>query len=67
MSLQIYVAHTGQRFTADPVAFGSLDAFRSWISKSTSIPPQDQVLLSTRGKHVKLQALLTDVRSSEER
>ncbi|OCK86217.1 hypothetical protein K432DRAFT_376876 [Lepidopterella palustris CBS 459.81] len=60
MSLQVAVAHTGQRLDADPVTFNSVDAFRAWISKATQIPTQDQILLTPRSKHVKLQALLTE-------
>ncbi|KAJ9667995.1 oligomeric, coiled-coil, peripheral membrane protein [Coniosporium apollinis] len=60
MSLQLLVAHTGSRLDADPASLSSLDALRSFIAKATSIPPHDQILLTTRGKHVKLQALLTE-------
>ncbi|KAI9786640.1 MAG: oligomeric, coiled-coil, peripheral membrane protein [Geoglossum umbratile] len=60
MSLQIFIAHTGERLRADPVLFNSLDAFRSWISRGTSIAPQNQILMTARGKQVKLQTLLTD-------
>ncbi|CAN9316528.1 unnamed protein product [Alternaria alternata] len=60
MSLQIAVAHTGQRLDADPVAFASVDALKHWISRVTDIAPEQQVLLTTQGKHVKLQALLTE-------
>ncbi|KAF2633943.1 hypothetical protein BU25DRAFT_15806 [Macroventuria anomochaeta] len=60
MSLQIAVAHTGQRFDADPVAFGSVDALKHWIARATEIPPELQILLTPAGKHVKLQALLTE-------
>lgn len=61
MSLQIAVAHTGQRLDADPVAFSSVDALKFWISRATEIPPESQILLTPQGKHVKLQALLTEV------
>ncbi|KAF2244292.1 hypothetical protein BU26DRAFT_533747 [Trematosphaeria pertusa] len=60
MSLQIAVAHTGQRLDADPVGFNSVDALKHWISRATEIPPEHQILLTPRGKHVKLQALLTE-------
>lgn len=62
MSLQIAVAHTGQRLDADPVGFHSIDTLKQWISRETQIPPHDQILLTPRGKHVKPQALLTEVR-----
>ncbi|KAF2814304.1 uncharacterized protein BDZ99DRAFT_379763 [Mytilinidion resinicola] len=60
MSLQVAVAHTGQRLEADPVSFNSIDALKAWIAKATQIPPQDQILLTTRSKHVKPQTLLTE-------
>ncbi len=61
MSLQILVSHTGERLRADPVSFGSLDAFRSWLAQASAIPSQRQILLTPRSKHVKLQTLLTEV------
>ena len=64
MSLQIAVAHTGQRLDADPVSFSSIEALKHWIASATQIPPEYQILLTPRGKHVKLQALLTEVRSA---
>ncbi|KAI8936908.1 hypothetical protein NX059_006140 [Plenodomus lindquistii] len=60
MSLQVAVAHTGQRIDADPVAFGTVEALKHWISRATEIAPESQVLLTAQGKHVKLQALLTE-------
>ncbi|KAJ4382358.1 oligomeric, coiled-coil, peripheral membrane protein [Didymella sp. IMI 355093] len=60
MSLQIAVAHTGQRIDADPVAFASVDALKHWIARATDIPSELQILLTPAGKHVKLQALLTE-------
>ncbi|EOD48937.1 putative autophagy-related protein 11 protein [Neofusicoccum parvum UCRNP2] len=60
MSLSVFVAHAGKRLDADPVVFSSLDALKAWINNATKIPPQDQILLTPRGKHVKLQTLLTE-------
>ncbi|KAJ9213726.1 hypothetical protein DTO166G4_4657 [Paecilomyces variotii] len=60
MSLQIYIAHTGERLLADPVSFASPDALRSWIARSTSISPQRQILMTARGKNVKIQTLATE-------
>ncbi|KAF1978344.1 Taz1-interactin-like proteing factor 1 [Bimuria novae-zelandiae CBS 107.79] len=60
MSLQIAVAHTGQRFDADPVGFNSVEALKQWIATVVDIPPEHQILLTPRGKQVKLQALLTE-------
>lgn len=64
MSLQIAVAHTGQRLDADPVSFNSVDTLKQWIAAATDIPPEYQILLTPRGRHVKLQALLTEVTES---
>lgn len=63
MSLQIAVAHTGQRLDADLVGFNSIDQLKEWIANATNIPAASQILLTPRGKHVKLQALLTEVRA----
>ncbi|PGH27427.1 hypothetical protein AJ80_00905 [Polytolypa hystricis UAMH7299] len=60
MSLQIYIAHTGEHLLADPVSFASPDALRSWIARNTSIPAQRQILMTARGKNVKLQTLATE-------
>lgn len=61
MSLQIAVAHTGQRLDADLVGFNSIDALKQWIQAAAQIPAASQILLTPRGKHVKLQGLLTEV------
>jgi autophagy-related protein 11 len=64
MSLQIAVAHTGQRLDADPVVFSTVDALKHWIARVVEIPPESQILLTPGGKHVKLQGLLTEVCST---
>jgi hypothetical protein len=62
MSLQILIAHSGERLEcANPVP-NSLDALRSSIYNATRIPPGDQVLLTGRGRPVKAQTLLSEVR-----
>ncbi|PVI07330.1 Taz1-interactin-like proteing factor 1 [Periconia macrospinosa] len=60
MSLQIAVAHTGQRLDADPVSFNSIEGLKHWIAEVTGIPRDLQILLTSQGKHVKLQLLLTE-------
>ncbi|KAJ5793670.1 hypothetical protein N7457_000269 [Penicillium paradoxum] len=60
MSLHIYIAHTGEHFLADPVTFASPDALKSWILHNTSIPPPRQILMTARGKNVKIQTLATE-------
>ncbi|KAG0155215.1 hypothetical protein PDIDSM_789 [Penicillium digitatum] len=60
MSLNIYIAHTGEHFLPDPVACASPDALKSWIVRNTSIPPPRQILMTARGKNVKIQTLATE-------
>ncbi|KAL1968317.1 hypothetical protein VTN77DRAFT_1846 [Rasamsonia byssochlamydoides] len=60
MSLHIYIAHSGEHLLADPVSFASPEALRSWIARNTSISPQRQILMTARGKNVKLQTLATE-------
>ncbi|KAH8692631.1 hypothetical protein BGW36DRAFT_23527 [Talaromyces proteolyticus] len=60
MSLHIYIAHTGEHLLADPVSFASPDALRSWIARNTSIAIQRQILMTARGKNVKIQTLATE-------
>jgi hypothetical protein len=61
MASQIYIAHTGQRLHAEQLPFGSLEALKTFISNATDIPANDQILLTSKGKHVKAQSLLTEV------
>lgn len=37
------------------------DALKSWIVRHTSIPPARQILMTARGKNVKIQTLATEV------
>ncbi|KAE8351732.1 autophagy-related protein 11-domain-containing protein [Aspergillus coremiiformis] len=60
MSLHIYIAHTGEHLLADPVSFASPDALRSWISRNTPIPSQRQILMTARGKNIRIQTLATE-------
>ncbi|KAK4994594.1 oligomeric, coiled-coil, peripheral membrane protein [Elasticomyces elasticus] len=60
--LQIYIAHTGQRLEADPGALKSLDDLRALITKATQILAKHQIFLTAKGRQVRPQALLTEVR-----
>ncbi|KAL8690454.1 MAG: hypothetical protein Q9218_004108 [Villophora microphyllina] len=56
MSLQIFIAHTGLRLT--PLArFSTLESLQSWIARHSSIDPQDLILMTARGKQIKIQTL----------
>ena len=61
MSLHIYIAHSGERIDCAAPLPTSLDALKSWIAKATTIPPQDQVLLTIKGKPFKQQNLFSEV------
>ncbi|KAE8452372.1 hypothetical protein EG329_001072 [Mollisiaceae sp. DMI_Dod_QoI] len=50
MAIQIYLAHTGQRFQADAGLFATLDAFKAWITKHSNIAIHDQISLTGQGR-----------------
>lgn len=56
MSLQIYIAHTGQCLSP-ALRFSTLESLQSWIARNSTIESQDQILMTARGKQVKLQTL----------
>ncbi|KAK4694323.1 autophagy-related protein 11, partial [Lecanoromycetidae sp. Uapishka_2] len=56
MSLKILLAHSGITLTADPCP-STLDELRSWISKKTGTEAAHQILMTARGKQVKIQTL----------
>ncbi|KAI9686918.1 MAG: oligomeric, coiled-coil, peripheral membrane protein [Bathelium mastoideum] len=60
MSLQVLAAHTGERVSADPTSFSSLEAFKSWVAKAIGVSAQAQILLTAKGKHIRQPALLTE-------
>ena len=42
----------------------SVSDFKSWIAQKCSIEPPDQILMTSRGKHVKLQEIYQEVNFS---
>ncbi|KAF1348113.1 autophagy-related protein 11-domain-containing protein [Delphinella strobiligena] len=60
MSLVIYIAHSGDKVAADPSRINSLEALRGFVDKNAAIPPNKQVFLTSRGKQVRVQTLLTE-------
>jgi len=44
--------------------FFSLDALKSWIARHTSVVAQRQILMTARGKQVRLPTLLNEVHIS---
>lgn len=61
MSLQIYIAHTGERIDCAGPLPSSLDALKSWIANKTKVAASDQILLTTKGRTVKTQQLYSEV------
>lgn len=62
MSLLVYVGLSGQKLEADTARISTLDALRSWVAQTASIQPSKQVYLTSKGKQVRPQTLLTEVR-----
>jgi autophagy-related protein 11 len=60
MSLTIYVAHSGNKILAEPTKINSLDALRAWVQRTAHIPVNKQVFLTSKGKGLRPQALLTE-------
>ncbi|KAH8737406.1 autophagy-related protein 11-domain-containing protein [Ilyonectria robusta] len=57
MATQVLIAHTGQRLEVDTAQFSILDDLKTWVSRSTSIPPQHIVALTPQGRSVKFASL----------
>ncbi|KAG7103291.1 Autophagy-related protein 11 like [Verticillium longisporum] len=58
MTTQVLIAHTGQRLqVVDTAQFSSLDEFKSWVARQTSIPSHQLVPLTGQGKTVKVARL----------
>ncbi|RDW72056.1 hypothetical protein BP5796_08090 [Coleophoma crateriformis] len=53
MALQVFIAHSGQRLQADSEAISSVDAFKTWVAKNSSIAPSDHIFLTAQGKAVR--------------
>ena len=60
MSFNILHAHTGASYTTNPKTYASLDDLRTWIVGKTGVQAAHQILMTARGKQVKLQTLATD-------
>lgn len=60
MSTQVYIGHNGHRLTLDPGVTNTVEALRSWIAEQAGIQPRLQILLTSQGKQVRTQTLLTE-------
>ena len=60
MSVQVFVGLSGDRLSLDPQNVNTLEALRTFIHQQASIQPRNQVLLTSQGKQVRTQTLLTE-------
>lgn len=60
MSIQLFIGHSGQRLALDSSLTTSLDGLRAWVAQHAAIQPRSQVLLTSQGKQVRQQTLLTE-------
>lgn len=63
MSLLVINAHTGEHYPPPASAQNTLEAFKAWLSRLSTVAASDQVLLTSSGKVVKEQSLLREVRT----
>ncbi|TAQ88532.1 hypothetical protein B7494_g3170 [Chlorociboria aeruginascens] len=66
MALQVFIAHTGQCLRTDPPSFTSLETFKAWVARHSSIAASDHIALTSQGKAVRFQALLTEASISHQ-
>ncbi|KAI0011648.1 hypothetical protein F4779DRAFT_193473 [Xylariaceae sp. FL0662B] len=57
---QVLIAPTGQRLQVDTSQFTSLDDFKAWVARQSSIPVQNIVALTSQGKTVKIQTIQSE-------
>ncbi|CAJ2513133.1 Uu.00g012520.m01.CDS01 [Anthostomella pinea] len=57
---QVLIAPTGQRLQVDISQFSSLDDFKAWVARQSSIPVQNIVALMSQGKTVKIQTIQSE-------
>ena len=60
MSISIYIGHSGRRLVVDPSTTATVEALRQWLYSHTHIQPRNQILLTSQGKQVRTQTLLSD-------
>lgn len=61
MALTVHIVPTGDRLQATGQPPSTLEALHSWIAKVTDIKETDQIILTSKGRHVQQQTLLTEV------
>ena len=61
MSLHVHIGHSGRSIEIDTSRINSLEALRAYVAQSASIQPSKQVFLTSKGKSIRPQTLLTEV------
>ncbi|KOS18491.1 Autophagy-related protein 11 [Escovopsis weberi] len=57
MATQVLIAHTGQRLEVDTAQFSTLDEFKAWVARNSSVTIQHVVALNPQGRSIKLASL----------
>src|ERR1700761_8546586 len=60
MSITVYVGHSGQRLTLDPSVTNTIEALKAWLQAQIGVQPRSQILLTSQGRQVRSQTLLTE-------
>lgn len=61
MALTIHIIPTGDSIQPSGQQATTLEALHAWVARATDIKEPDQIILTSKGKHVQQQALLTEV------
>lgn len=59
-TLTLYLGHSGERLSVDPSTTSTLEALKTLVSQRAAIQPRSQILLTSQGKQVRTQTLLTE-------
>ncbi|KAH9826477.1 Autophagy-related protein 11 [Teratosphaeria destructans] len=60
MFTAVYVGHNGHRLQLDSSSVSTVDGLRKWIAHHAGIQPREQILLTSQGRQVRTQTLLTE-------
>jgi hypothetical protein len=63
MALIVHIIPSGDSIQPTGQSPTTLEALHSWVAKTTEIKETDQIILTSKGKHVQQQTLLTEVGS----
>ena len=64
MALTVHLIPTGDSIQPAGQPPSSVEALRTWIAQEADIKEEDQIILTSKGKHVQQQTLLNEVGSA---